>query len=156
MDFAPDGRYAYVINELDSTLTGFERDPATGALSVVDTASTLPEGYDGESYTADVHVHPAGGTVYGSNRGHDSIAVFDAVDGRPKPRGHVPTGGEWPRDVALGPAGDDLFVENADTDDVRVFDLDEADDPSPTDRVETVPNPVCMVFLPEESDRPGR
>jgi len=146
--FAPDGGYAYLINELDSTLTGLERDPATGAMSIVETVDTLPRDYDGENYTADVHVHPSGEVVYGSNRGHDSIAVFDAAEGGLTPRDHVPTGGEWPRNFALDPAGDHLFAENADTDDVHVFDVDDDGGLHATDRAVTVPSPVCMQFRP--------
>jgi len=146
LEFSPDGRYASLINELDSTLTGLERDPSTGELSIVDAADTLPGGYEGENYTADVHVHPDGATVYGSNRGHDSIAVFDGTEGRPVLRDHVSTGGEWPRNFAVGPAGDHLFVANADTDDVHVFAIDDDGDLHATDETTTVPQPVCVRF----------
>ncbi len=77
--FHPDGRHAYVINEMASTITALDYAPERGVLKPIQTISTLPEGFDGESYTAEVQVHPSGRFVYGSNRGHDSIAVF-AVD----------------------------------------------------------------------------
>lgn len=150
LDFHPAGRYAYLINELDSTLTALERDPETGALEAVETVETLPPEFDGESYTADVHVHPSGSFVYGSNRGHDSIVAFecDAGTGRLSLVGHESTRGEWPRNFALDPSGDHLFAENRDTDDVVAFDVDGATgELSATGDVEAVPSPVCMQFL---------
>lgn len=77
LDFGPDGEFVYVVGELDSTLTTLARDPETGGLSTVGTADTLPDGFRGENKPADVHVHPSGQWVYASNRGHDSVAIFD-------------------------------------------------------------------------------
>src|SRR5205085_9358129 len=77
--FHPSGRFAYVINELDSTVTVFRYDAAAGALHQIQTITTLPPGFSGENYPAEVVVHRSGKFLYGSNRGHDSIAIF-AVD----------------------------------------------------------------------------
>ena len=79
LDFHPNGKYAYVINELDSTFTAFRYDANTGTLTEIQTISTLPEDFDGTSHCADVHVHPSGKFLYGSNRGHDSIVIC-AID----------------------------------------------------------------------------
>lgn len=66
-----------MINELDFTLTAFEYDPDYGALDELETVTTLPEGYDGESYPTEIWAHPSGRWLYGSNRGQDSIAIFE-------------------------------------------------------------------------------
>src|SRR5262249_8148127 len=85
--FHPTGRHAYVINELNSTVTAFSYDAAKGVLTEVQSVTTLPEGFKGTNYPAEVVVHPTGKFVYGSNRGHDSIAVFtvDAATGKLTP-----------------------------------------------------------------------
>ena len=77
----PNGRYLYVINELDSTMTAFKYNAPAGTLTQIETVSTLPSDFSGVSYCADVHVSPSGRFLYGSNRGHNSIVVF-AIDAR--------------------------------------------------------------------------
>jgi 6-phosphogluconolactonase len=150
IDFHPGGRWVYLINELDSTVVAFERDGETGDLEAVATASTLPEEFEGENATADVHVHPSGEYLYGSNRGHDSIAIFDLDDeGRPSLVETESTSGEWPRNFALDPAGEFLFAENADTDDVVTFRIAADGTLDPTGQVVEVPSPVCLRFVGE-------
>jgi 6-phosphogluconolactonase len=150
LDFHPNGRYVYLINELDSTVVAFERDAATGALDPFATVSTLPEGFDGENQTADIHVHPSGDYLYGSNRGHDSIAVFELdADGRPTLLDVESTRGEWPRNFALDPTGAFLFAENADTDTIVTFRIVDDGTLEPTGEVTEVPSPVCMRFVGE-------
>lgn len=147
--FHPNGRFAYVINELDSTLTAFERDPETGWLDEVDTVSTLPEGYGGDNDAADVHVHPSGRWVYGSNRGHDSVAVFriDAGSGRLRPVEFEPTRGRWPRDFAVDPAGRYLLAANQRSDTVSTFAVGDSCRLTPTGHQFDVPAPVCLRFV---------
>jgi 6-phosphogluconolactonase len=84
-----------VINELTSTVSAFGYDAAKGALTPLQTVSALPDGFKGTSYTAEVEASPDGRFLYGSNRGHDSLAIFaiDAASGRLTPSGHVPIGG---------------------------------------------------------------
>ena len=149
--FHPDGRFAYAVNELDSTLTAFERDPRTGDLSAVRTVSTLPTSFEGENRPADVHVHPSGRWVYGSNRGHDSVAVFavDSESGAPEPAGHASTGGEWPRNFALDPTGEYLFAENQATDGIVPFRVDDAAGGlSVAGPAVAVRRPSCMALVP--------
>lgn len=153
LDFHPGEDRLYLLNELDSTLTAIDRDPETGALEIVDSASTLPDDFDGENITADVHVHESGEWVYASNRGHDSIARFE-VDGSTGDLSYVEcvsTEGEWPRHFTFTPAGTHLLAENKDTNDVVTFDVD-ADDGalSPTGDVTELPSPVCLQFLETE------
>ena len=79
--FHPNRRYGYLIQEIGSAVTVFAYDEDAGTLETLQTVSTLPDDFEGNSACADIHVHPSGRFVYGSNRGHDSIAIF-AVDAR--------------------------------------------------------------------------
>lgn len=150
-DFHPSGKFAYVINELDSTMTAFAYDKAKGALSELQTVSTLPSGFSGTSYCADVHVHPSGRFVYGSNRGHDSIVAF-AVDqgtGKLSLIGHEPTGGKWPRNFGVDPTGAFLLVANQNTDNVVTFRIDQQSGKlAATGQTTEIPTPVCLKFIP--------
>ncbi len=146
--FDPSGRRVYSINELLSTLTGFAYDPGSGALQPIATVSTLPSGYVGSSATAEVALSTDGRFLYGSNRGHDSLAVFRVErDGRLTPIGQVPVGGRTPRHFAIDPSGGWLLVAQQDGGAVAVFRLDPASGmPQPTGVTVAVPKPVCLVF----------
>lgn len=147
--FHPDGRKVYLINELNSTLTALEFDRGTGALREVATASTLPPDTGGENSCADVHVHPSGRFVYGSNRGHDSIVVFRIDEEAPAlvPVQHQATGGRTPRNFAILPGGGALVVANQDSDSITHFDIDaESGRLTPTGAPVAVPVPVCVRF----------
>jgi 6-phosphogluconolactonase len=149
--FHPDGRFAYVINELQSTVTAFAYDAARGSLSQLQTVPTLPEGFDGKSTTAEVLVHPSGHFLYGSNRGHDSIAVFaiDADSGRLRFVEHQPTGGATPRNFGIDPTGQFLLAANQASDSVVVFRIDQATGGlKPTGQQIEVPTPVCVRMVP--------
>lgn len=156
LEFHPDERVGYLINELDSTITAFERNPETGALAAFQTVETLPAAFDGDNKTADVHVHPSGRFVYGSNRGHDSVASFavDDDDRRLTPLGHESTRGEWPRNFAIDPTGASLLVENLHSDEIVTFDVDaETGTLDPTDESTAVPRPMCLAFLAPDGHR---
>lgn len=145
----PDGEYAYVINELDSTVTVFKYDADEGTLSEVDTVSTLPAGFSGTSYCADVHVSPSGKFLYGSNRGHDSIVTFaiDKCTGKLSQLDHTSTEGKWPRNFVIDPTGSFLLVANQRTDNVVTFRIDARTGRlSPTGYVAEIPAPVCLKF----------
>lgn len=149
--FHPTGRFAYVISELANTITGFWYDADNGTLSKNQTISTLPSDFKGTSYTAEVVVHPSGKFVYGSNRGHDSIAIFtvDPVSGRLTARGHEPTQGKNPRNFAIDPTGAYLVAANQDSGTVVVFRIDPANgDLKPTGQTLKVPHPVCIKYVP--------
>jgi 6-phosphogluconolactonase len=150
--FAPNGRTVYVINELDNTLLTCDYDPETGTLETRQAISTLPEGYDEESYCAHVLVSPDGRFVYGSNRGHDSIAAFvvSGDDGEVDLIGLAPTRGSFPRHFALDPDGSRLLVANQNSDNLAIL----ARDPetgllSEENVVEGVPSTVCLLFVGE-------
>lgn len=149
--FHPRGQFAYVINELDATLTAFAYDRASGALQELQTVTTLPADFKGDSYCADIHVHPSGKFVYGSNRGHDSIVAFaiDQRTGKLSYIAHEPTQGKWPRNFAVDPTGKYLLVANQNSDSVVTFEIDQ---PSgrlkATGVVTEIPMPVCLKFIP--------
>jgi len=130
MAIAASGRFAYVINELNCTVTAFTRDTSTGALSEMQTVSTLPAGdamQRGYS-TAEIALSPSGAFLYGSNRGHNSITVFavDKASGRLTYAANTPTGGKTPRGFGIEPGGGYLLAGNQDSDSVVVFKIDRA------------------------------
>ncbi|HEY8506629.1 MAG TPA: lactonase family protein, partial [Gemmataceae bacterium] len=124
--FHPSGKFAYLINELTSTVTAFTYDAQSGALKPVQTISTLPEDFKGSNTTAEVQVHPSGKFVYGSNRGHDSIAMFavDEKTGRLTFLGCEPTRGKTPRNFGIDPSGRILLAANQDSGNVVAFKID--------------------------------
>lgn len=142
-----DRGYLYCINERGSTVTAFAYDRERGALRELQTLSTLPDGFEGRNACADIHLHPSGRFLYGSNRGHDSIAVFtvDEATGRLTAAGHVPTGGRTPRNFAVDPTGAYLLAANQDTDTIVTFRIDQATGAlHETGLVAAVPTPVCV------------
>jgi 6-phosphogluconolactonase len=149
--FHPSGRAAYVINEMASTVTAFRCDPHSGRLQAIQTVSTLPRDFTGSSTTAEVQVHPSGRFLYGSNRGHDSIAIFaiDSATGRLTPVGHQSTQGKTPRNFGIDPTGRFLLAANQDSDSLVVFRIDqETGRLTPTGQVVPVPMPVCVKMVP--------
>jgi 6-phosphogluconolactonase len=147
--FHPNGRWLYVTGELDSTLTVFAWDARLGRLHHLQAVSTLPMGWQGVNYPAEVAVAPSGRFVYMSNRGHDSIAIFavDEATGKLTPAGHEPTQGSFPRHFALDPTGAFMLVANQDGDSVVVFRVDQLTGKlAPIGHAVTVPIPVCVRF----------
>lgn len=152
MAFHPGGRYAYVINELALTVTVFSRDAASGALTEVQTISTLPPGQPSAATfsTAEVVVHPSGKFLYGSNRGHDSLVVFaiDQAKGTLTLVQHVPTQGSTPRGFGIDPTGRYLLAGNQRSDSVVVFRVDPTSGRlTPTGQTLNVGSPVSVVFV---------
>ncbi len=150
--FHPSGKFAYVINELNSTVTAMSYDAERGALTVLQSVSTLPAGYKGDTTTAEVVVHPSGKFLYGSNRGQDSIAVFriDPETGKLTAAGRQGQDVKVPRNFVVDPAGKFLLVANQDGDSVVVFRIDpESGKLTPTGLSVKVPAPVCLRFAPK-------
>jgi 6-phosphogluconolactonase len=149
MAFDPRERFAYVINELNSTLSVFEYNPARATLAERQTLSTLPESFKGTSTTAEVAVHPSGRFVYGSNRGHDSLAVFEVNDknGQLTLVESESTQGKSPRHFAIDPTGRWLLAANQDSDTIVSFRIDEKTGKlEPTGAKVEVGKPVCLLF----------
>lgn len=148
LDFSE--RQVYLITELANTLVVFDHDRQRGILTQRQTVSTLPDNFRGESYAADVHVAPSGRFVYGSNRGHNSIAIFaiDGQTGEVTTVGHQPVLGDWPRSFAIDPSGKLLIVANQRSSSVVSFWIDETTGRlTPTGHSADVPEPSCVKTL---------
>ena len=126
--FDKSGRYCYVINELDSTLVSFTYHAERGTLKEFQTLSTLPKNFAGKNFPAEIAVHPSGKFVYGSNRGHDSIAVFsiNKKTGRLTLVEHHSTAGKIPRHFEIEPTGRYLLAANQDSNNVVIFRINPA------------------------------
>jgi 6-phosphogluconolactonase len=148
--FHPDGKRAFVINELNSTLSALDYDADRGVLTHRQTVSTLPADFHGNSTCAEVVVHPSGKFVYGSNRGHDSIAAFAIdADGKLRPIGHQGDGVKTPRNFNIDLAGRWMIVANQDGNSLVVFRIDpQTGALSPTGTRAEVGGPVCVKFWP--------
>jgi 6-phosphogluconolactonase len=149
--FHPSGKFAYVINELANTVVAFEYNPHHGSLTEIQTITTLPKDFTGTSYCAEVVVHPSGKFLYGSNRGHNSIAVFaiDEKTGKLTATSHQGEGIKTPRGFAVEPTGKFLLVGNQDTGSVIVFAIDQKTGAlTPTGSKIEVGAPVCIRFWP--------
>jgi 6-phosphogluconolactonase len=152
--FHPDGKRAFVINELNSTLTALDYNPERGLLTERETVSTLPANYKGDNTGAEVVVHPTGKYVYGSNRGHNSIVGFSInADKVLVPMSHQNEGVKTPRSFNIDRTGEWMVVANQDGNDVVVFKLVFSKDdwtarPLKTGIRSAVGGPVCVVFWP--------
>mgnify|MGYP002630529024 CR=1 FL=1 len=148
--FHPNGQTGYVINELGSTISAFDYDADTGELTSTQSLSTLPSDFEGRSFTAEVCITPNGRFVYGSNRGHDSLAVFQ-VGSSNEPLHLIEiesTGGKTPRNFIVDPSGQYVLAENQNSDSILVFKIDQKTGAlAPTPHQIKVPSPVCVRFL---------
>jgi len=150
--FHPGGKYAYVINEMQSTVTAFSYDAARGELKEIQTITTLPKDFKGENTTAEVQVHPSGKFLYGSNRGHDSIAVFviDQATGLLTTVEQVSLmGKKEPRNFGIDPTGAFLIAAYQNSNNVVVYRIDtKTGRLTPTGQELQLGAPVCVKFLP--------
>lgn len=149
LSFHPNGKWLYCINELDSTISVLRFGANQGTLSEVQTISTLPEEFTGQNFPAEVVVHPSGKFLYGSNRGHDSTAVFaiDSKTGTLTPVEYEPTQGKHPRFVGLDPTGKIYVAANLHSNNLVSFRIDPKSGAlTPTGHTLKVANPMCVVF----------
>ena len=147
----PNGQYAYVINEMQSTVSVFSFDATAGVLRPLQTISTLPKGFSEHNDDAEIQVHPSGKFLYASNRGHDSIAVFaiDASKGTLTLIEYASTKGKTPRSFEIDPTGTSLFAANEKSDNIVVFRIDlQTGRLTATGQVLEVAEPVCVKFVP--------
>lgn len=150
MDFHPSERFAYLINELNSTVAAMSYDRRLGKFRLLQVHSTLPNDFDGENTCADIHVAPSGKFVYGSNRGHDSIVIYeiDQRTGKLTCLGHELTQGKEPRNFAIDPTGKFLLAANQNSDTIVTFRINSRTGKlEPIGHVTQVPSPVCLKFL---------
>jgi 6-phosphogluconolactonase len=152
MAFAPNGRFAYTANELNSTVTAFSYANAIGQLSEIQTLPSI-QGYDGANgvnYPSEVEVDSQGKFLYVANRNGDNIAVFAiAADGKLAPSSQTSAGGKYPRHFAFDPSGNYLFVENQNSGSIVEFRVDRGTGAlTPTGADVKISIPMCVVFVP--------
>jgi 6-phosphogluconolactonase len=149
--FHPNGRIAYVINEMGSSIIRFGWDSNHGILTRYETVSTLPKDFTGMSTCAEILVHPSGKFVYATNRGHNSVAMFsvEAETGRLTLIQNIPTQGRTPRNCEFDPTGRWLLVSNQDSSNAVVFRIDpDTGRLTQVGEPVKVPAPFCERFLP--------
>ncbi len=162
MTFHPDGKFAYVINELSSTVNAHSFDPDRGAFIWLETLSTLPKNTKftrpvgvsippGTNTCSEIRIHPTGNFLYGANRGANTIAVFDVdqTTGKLDPKGWVDTEGKIPRGFNIDPSGTFMYVGNQDSDTIAVFGINRGNGrlEGPLDLIPS-PTPVDFEFGP--------
>jgi 6-phosphogluconolactonase len=148
--FSPDGKFFYVVSELNSAVTAFSYHPAKGTLEQLQVVSTLPADFHGRNDTAEIAVHPDGKWLFASNRGHDTIAVFaiDPANGTLRPAGEFSTGGKEPRHFVIDPTVKFLLAENQNTNSIVVFSIDSSTGAlRKVSQADNIPSPVCFTFL---------
>lgn len=150
--FSADARFAYVINELDNTITVMGYDNHKGVLDPQQTISTLPVNFGGTSWASDIHLHPNGKFLYGTNRGDgapSSIVIYaiDPTTGTLNLIGHKPTQGDFPRGFGIDPTGRILVVANQESDNVMTFTINvQSGKLTASGHSVEVPKPVCINF----------
>jgi 6-phosphogluconolactonase len=150
LTFHPNGRFAYVINELDSSIVAFNYDILNGMLEEIQTVSTLPKEFKGINYAADIHVAPSGKFLYASNRGYDTIAIYKINEdtGSLCLIDYKPTQGRTPRDFTISPFGEFLLVANQETNTIVVFRIDQQTGLlEPTGQIVKVPSAACVKIV---------
>lgn len=147
--FHSNGKFGFAINELSSTITSYAWDDQRGALKTLATISTLPKGFRGDNSTAEIRVHPGGRFLYGSNRGHDSIVVYQVgpASGNLTLVEHEPTRGKTPRNFTIDPSGQWLIAANQNSDTLAVFRISDRNGAlTPVGPLVKVGSPVSVVF----------
>lgn len=149
LTFDPSGKRVYVINEISNSVTAFEYNAESGALSELQTISTLPQDFSGKSYCADLKITPNGRFLYGTNRGHDSIAAYKiGDDGRLTLLAIEPSLGKGPQNLAITPGGELLICANMPGNNVAVFRIDSSGGLKPIGEPVSMPSPSCIMLLP--------
>ncbi|MCL6266806.1 lactonase family protein [Flagellimonas myxillae] len=138
----------YVINELNSTLSVFEKN-ASGEYEEIQTISTLDPDFEGKSYCADIHLSSDGKFLYGSNRGENNIVTFsvDETSGKVTPVGWESVRGDWPRNFSLDPSGKFLLVANQRSHNITIFSRDQNAGTLEFLSEVQMDSPVCLEFL---------
>lgn len=149
LTFDPSGRHVYVINELSNSVTVFDYSADSGSLSELQTISTLPADFTGKSYCADLKITPNGRFLYGTNRGHDSIAAYRiGDDGRLTLLAIEPSLGKGPQNLAITPGGELLLCANMPGNSVAVFRIDSSGGLKSVGAPVSQPSPSCIMLLP--------
>ncbi|MEN0050121.1 MAG: lactonase family protein, partial [Bacteroidota bacterium] len=148
MVWSENGAFLYVINELDKTINVIQHKAEDQSFASVQSISTLPEGYEETSYCADIHLHPNGQFLYGSNRGHNSIAMYsiDAENGMLTSLGQESTRGEYPRNFNISPNGNLLLVANQNTSNITSYSIQADGKLQFLDLDYEIETPVCIEY----------
>ena len=148
--FHPDRLHAYVLDELVSSITVFDFDPLRGALIWRQTISTLPRDFSGVNTTAEIRIHPGGRFLYNTNRGHNSVTMYeiDQETGELDIIGWESTQGEWPRGMNIDPSGTFLYAANQNTDSIAVFRIQPSNGKLKASALVHTPTPVDVEFGP--------
>ncbi len=148
ISFHPNGNFVYVINELNATISVFSYDPESGIMNEIQTIGTLPDEFSGDNKCADIHVHPNGRLLFGSNRGHDSIVSYTiAEDGTLTLSSFFTEGVNWPRNFAISPDGGYLLIANEQSNSIISARIDtETGSMESTGQRMEVGSPVCIEF----------
>jgi 6-phosphogluconolactonase len=149
--FHPNGKFAYSLNEMKSSVTAFAYSAAKGQLTSLQTISNLPDDFAGKDNSAEIEVDAAGKYLYASNRGHDSITIYriDSKTGMLATVDRVSTQGKTPRNFKIDPTGRYLLAANQDSNSIVVFRRDSGSGKlTPTGQTVSVGSPVCIQFLP--------
>jgi 6-phosphogluconolactonase len=150
LDYHPNGRWVYLINELTSAVTFLDWNADLGTLAEVCHVPSLPEDFEGANTAADIHVSPDGRFVYATNRGQNAVAMFaiDQSSGVPKLQGYEPTLGDHPRNFCIDPTGKWMFVANMNTNSIVSFAINgQTGALEATGSQLEVPGPSCIKFL---------
>lgn len=148
--FHPNEKWAFVAEELSSSVISVAQNRKTGRLQILDRESTIPVAYQEATKVADIHIHPSGRWLYVSNRGHNSLAIFevDLSSGQLTPLGHQSTLGDWPRGFMITPNGKFLLVANRRSDNIVIFEIEAASGQlKDTGKRIQIPAPVCLKML---------
>jgi 6-phosphogluconolactonase len=150
MAFHPDGVHAYVLSELASSVTVFDYDRTRAAFIWKQTISTLPPDFTGTNTTAEIRIHPSGRFLYNTNRGHNSVTMFEIESdtGELEVIGWEATRGEWPRGMNIDPSGTFLYAANQNTDNIAVFRIQLANGKLKFSKLVNTPTPVDVEFGP--------
>jgi len=150
MAFHPDRQHTYVLSELASSVTVFDYDPVRAAFIWQQTISTLPPDFSGTNTTAEIRIHPNGRFLYNTNRGHNSVTIFEIEPetGELEVIGWESTRGEWPRGMNVDPSGSFLYAANQNTDNIAVFRIDPASGKLQFSSLVNTPTPVDVEFGP--------
>ena len=151
MAFHPDRQHAYVLSELASSVTVFDYDPLRAAFTWKQTISTLPPDFTGTNTTAEIRIHPNGRFLYNTNRGHNSVTIFEIEPetGELEVIAWELTRGEWPRGMNIDPSGTFLYAANQNTDNIAVFRIHSASGKLQFSTFVNTPTPVDVEFGPE-------
>lgn len=145
----PNGRFAYLVQELTSSVAVFSRDAKTGSLTIIsESVNTLPADFSGQNTSADIHIDPSGKFLYQTNRGRDAIAMFSiGSNGKLTLLGDEPTRGKTPRNFMIDPKGEFIFVAHQDSDNVTLFRRNKTTGKlTYTGQSISVPAPVCVIM----------